>query len=209
MACLSHREQIHVHFGVLRAHSTNETRQCGDMSVKIGLGPKITHAMHHRVPKFSPMSQCVVHALKGLACRACVPPASSPASHCKQCLALTSPLLHAHGCTSPFRTSEVTKNIIFFQWVQNVCTQAVSKCANEAGDAGARHSSQIILAGSRRLSPTLVRPLSHEVFTADKHSSCATLNRQIIYPCYPNKKENKTACMPGTTVPSALSRVRT
>ena len=51
---------------------------------------------------FGPMAQCVVHALKGLACRARVAPACSPASHCKQCSALTSPSLHAHGgCASP------------------------------------------------------------------------------------------------------------
>ena len=34
---------------------------------------------------FGPMAQCVVHALKDLARRARVTPASSPASHCKQC----------------------------------------------------------------------------------------------------------------------------
>ena len=50
---------------------------------------------------FGPTAQCVVHALKGLACRARVTPVSSPASHCKQCSALTSPALHAHGCASP------------------------------------------------------------------------------------------------------------
>jgi hypothetical protein len=33
---------------------------------------------------FGPLVQCVVHALKGLACRVRVTPASSPASHCKQ-----------------------------------------------------------------------------------------------------------------------------
>ena len=52
---------------------------------------------------FGPMAQCVVHALKGLACRARVTPAGSPASHCKQCSALTSPALHARGCASPSR----------------------------------------------------------------------------------------------------------
>ena len=36
-----------------------------------------------------PMSQCVVHALEGLACRVRVTPASSPASHCKQCTLIT------------------------------------------------------------------------------------------------------------------------
>ena len=60
---------------------------------------------------FGPMTQCVVHALKGLACRARVTPASSHASHCKQGSALTStraaaPVLLAHA--------EVTKNIILF-----------------------------------------------------------------------------------------------
>ncbi len=34
---------------------------------------------------FHPMAQCAVHALKGLAYRACVTPASSPAAYCKQC----------------------------------------------------------------------------------------------------------------------------
>ena len=50
-----------------------------------------------------PMAQCAVHALVGLACRrrARATPASSPASHCKQCVALTSPLLHARGCVRP------------------------------------------------------------------------------------------------------------
>ena len=46
------------------------------------------------------MAQCAVHALKGLTCRALATPASSPASHCKQCSALASLLLHARGCTS-------------------------------------------------------------------------------------------------------------
>ncbi len=52
---------------------------------------------------FEPMARCVVHALQGLACRARVTPASSPASHCKQCSALTSPSPHACGCASPSR----------------------------------------------------------------------------------------------------------
>jgi hypothetical protein len=51
--------------------------------------------------RFHPIAQCAVHALKGLACRARVTPASSPASLCKQCSALTSPALHARGCASP------------------------------------------------------------------------------------------------------------
>jgi hypothetical protein len=38
-----------------------------------------------------PLAQCSVHALKGLACHARVTPASSPASHSRQCSALTSP----------------------------------------------------------------------------------------------------------------------
>jgi hypothetical protein len=37
---------------------------------------------------FGPMAQCVVHALKGLACRAHVTPPTSPA-------------FHARGCASP------------------------------------------------------------------------------------------------------------
>ncbi len=57
------------------------------------------------------MAQCAVHALKGLACRVRATPASSPASHCKQRSVLTSPSLHARA--------DVTKNIIFFKWVQN------------------------------------------------------------------------------------------
>ncbi len=52
---------------------------------------------------FGSMAQGVVHALKGLAFRARVNPASSPASHCKQRSALTSPALHARGCASPSR----------------------------------------------------------------------------------------------------------
>jgi hypothetical protein len=63
------------------------------------LGPAITVGYL----RFGPMAQCVVHALKSLACRARVTPASSPASHCKQCSALTSPSLHARGCASPSR----------------------------------------------------------------------------------------------------------
>jgi hypothetical protein len=44
---------------------------------------------------FHRMAQCDVYALKGLACRARVTPASSPALHCKQCSALMSPSLNA------------------------------------------------------------------------------------------------------------------
>ena len=56
-----------------------------------------------RYLRFGPTAQCVVHALKGLICRACVAPASLPASHCKQCSALTSPAFHACGCARPSR----------------------------------------------------------------------------------------------------------
>ena len=54
------------------------------------------------------MAQCVVHALKGLACRARVALASSPASHCKRSRRLRStraaaPVLLAHA--------NVTENI--------------------------------------------------------------------------------------------------
>ena len=68
---------------------------------------------------FGPMDQCVVHALKGLACCACVTPAGSPASHCKQCSALTSPSLHAPVLLAH---ANVTENMNIFQWVQNVGT---------------------------------------------------------------------------------------
>jgi hypothetical protein len=71
----------------------------------------------YRLPKCSPYgsdAQCVVHALKGLACHARVTPASSPASHCKQCSALTSPSLHARGCASPSGAHRGHKNILFF-----------------------------------------------------------------------------------------------
>ena len=56
-----------------------------------------------RYLSFGTMAQCVVHALKGLTCRVRVTLASSPASHCKQCSALTSPVPHARGCTRPSR----------------------------------------------------------------------------------------------------------
>ncbi len=48
-----------------------------------------------RYLSFHKMAQCVVHALKGLACRARV-----TRQHCS---ALTSPSLHARGCASPSR----------------------------------------------------------------------------------------------------------
>ena len=53
--------------------------------------------------RFGPMAQCVVHALKGAACRSRVTPASSPASYCKQSSALMPPSLHVRGCASPSR----------------------------------------------------------------------------------------------------------
>jgi hypothetical protein len=70
---------------------------------------------------FHPMAQCGVHALKGLACRARVTPASSPASHC--CLALQA-VLSAHVAFAPrarlrqafSRTLRSQKHNIF-QWV--------------------------------------------------------------------------------------------
>ena len=71
---------------------------------------------YRRVPKFShPMAQCVSHALEGLVCCARVIPASSPASHCKQCPALTSPSLNTRGCASPSRARRGHKkhNIVF------------------------------------------------------------------------------------------------
>ena len=66
---------------------------------------------------FGTMAQCVVHALKGLVCRARVTPASSPASHSKQCSVLT--LLRSTRAAAPvlLAHAEVTKNIVFFQWV--------------------------------------------------------------------------------------------
>jgi hypothetical protein len=74
---------------------------------------------------FHPMAQCVVRAIKCLACRARVTQARSPASHCMQCSALTSPSLsslHARGCTKPSVHAKVTKNIIYFQSVKHVGT---------------------------------------------------------------------------------------
>ncbi len=57
-------------------------------------GLRLSNESYHHL-SFGPMAQCVVRALKGLAYRARVTPAISPASHCKQCSALTSPSLHA------------------------------------------------------------------------------------------------------------------
>jgi hypothetical protein len=70
--------------------------------------------MYRWVPKFGPMAQCVVHALKGLACRARVTPASSPASHCKQCPALMSPFSPRARLRQSFlRTLRSQKHNIF------------------------------------------------------------------------------------------------
>ena len=57
-----------------------------------------------RVPKFWTYGSvcCACAQRPGLPC-ARVTPASSPASHCKQCSALTSPSLHARGSASPSR----------------------------------------------------------------------------------------------------------
>jgi hypothetical protein len=74
-----------------------------------------------RYLSFDPMAQCVVHTLKGLACRARATQASSPASHCKQCLALTSPLLHACARQS-FLCSLRSQKHNIFQRVQNFGT---------------------------------------------------------------------------------------
>ncbi len=90
-----------------RAHIASPfCARCGHSSQnKLFLHPYIAQANKHHHNKsviatagylsFQPMIQCVMHALKGLACRARVTPASSPASHCKQYSALTSPSLHA------------------------------------------------------------------------------------------------------------------
>ena len=65
---------------------------------------------------FGPMAQCVVHALKDLACHARVTPASSPASHCKQCSALTARRLRFTRAVAPVLLAhdEVTENIKYF-----------------------------------------------------------------------------------------------
>jgi hypothetical protein len=65
---------------------------------------------------FHPMARKHVHALKGLAYRKRVAPASSPAATCKQGAALTSPARHACGCVLPsrarfgHRSSKITSN---------------------------------------------------------------------------------------------------
>ncbi len=81
-------------------------------------GEEILNTVTTGYLSFGHMAQYVVHALEGLACRARVTPASSPAApassaqrsrRLRSTLAAT-PVLLAHA--------EVTKNIIFFQWVQ-------------------------------------------------------------------------------------------
>ena len=81
---------------------------------------------------FHPMAQCVVHALKGLACRARVTPASSPAS-----------VLSAHVACAPCarlrqsfsRTLTSQKTLIFLQWVQNLGTPRYKHNANASHEA--------------------------------------------------------------------------
>ncbi len=77
-------------------HSINPNAQCVSQSSTCA---QTLRRNDTRYLRFGAMAQCVVHALKGLACRARVTPASSPASHS----VLTSPSLHARGCTSPSR----------------------------------------------------------------------------------------------------------
>ena len=60
-----------------------------------------------------PYGQCGARALKSLACRARVTPASS----------LASPSLHARGCARPSRVRQSHKNIIVFQGVQHFGTR--------------------------------------------------------------------------------------
>ena len=75
------------------------------LSVSYGWRHNITHNIAcfiQFVPagylSFGPMAQCVVHALKkAWRSRARFTLASSLASHCKQCSALTSPALHARN----------------------------------------------------------------------------------------------------------------
>jgi hypothetical protein len=70
---------------------------------------------YRRVHKRSPYGLVCCTCAQGLTCRARVTRASSPASHCKQCSALTSPALHAGGCTRPSRARGGHKNRLFFQ----------------------------------------------------------------------------------------------
>jgi hypothetical protein len=72
---------------------------------------------------FGPMVQCVVHALKGLACHARVslrlarlPRTASSAKRSRRLRSMraAAPVLLAHA--------EVTKTYYYFQWVQNLGT---------------------------------------------------------------------------------------
>ena len=57
---------------------------------------------------------------------------AAPASHCKQCFALTSPLLHARGCARSSRACRGhKKHNKFFQWVQNLETRRYDNSARE------------------------------------------------------------------------------
>ena len=73
-----------------------------------------------RYLRFHHMAQCVVHALECLACRTRVTPASSPASHCKQC----SHCLRSTRAAAPVLLTHavVTKTLYIFQWIQNLGT---------------------------------------------------------------------------------------
>ena len=60
--------------------------------------PRVPTTLTTGYLSFHLMAQCAVHALKGLAYRARVTLASSPASHCKQCSArAAAPVLLAHA----------------------------------------------------------------------------------------------------------------
>ncbi len=67
---------------------------------------------YRRVPKFSPYGSVCCACAQRPGCRARVTPASSPASHCKQCSALTSPSLYARGCASPSRACFGHKTVL-------------------------------------------------------------------------------------------------
>ena len=77
---------------------------------------------------FGPMAQCVVHALKGLACRARVIPACSPASHCgKQsrrlrstCAAAPVLLAHAEVTTTELKRHNGVKTSVLFHGLLRV-----------------------------------------------------------------------------------------
>jgi hypothetical protein len=76
-------------------------------------------ARNHRVTKFSPNGSVCCACAQRPGLRARVNPASSPASHCKQCSVLTSPSSTRAAAPVPFAHAVVTTNILFFQWVQN------------------------------------------------------------------------------------------